>query len=53
MLLWFLFGDPDLSPWAEMLLLALAAPVLAVSNIFLKKPCFLVFGVDKPPKIAL
>jgi hypothetical protein len=33
-----------------MLLLALAAPVFADSKIFLKKPCFLVLGVESPPK---
>jgi hypothetical protein len=33
-----------------MLLLALAAPVLADSSIFLKKPCFLALGVESPPK---
>jgi hypothetical protein len=36
-----------------MLLLALAAPVFAVSKIFLKNPGFFVLGVERPPKIAL
>ena len=32
-----------------MLLRALAAFVLAVSRIFLKNPCFLALGVERPP----
>jgi hypothetical protein len=44
-------GDPALLPvWlAEMVLLALAAPVFALSINFLRNPCFLGFGVVKPP----
>jgi hypothetical protein len=46
-----LVGDWEPALWpTEMLLLALAAPVLADSKIFLKKPCFLVLGVERPPK---
>jgi hypothetical protein len=45
-----LVGDVEPLLWpTEMLLLALAAPVLADSKIFLKNPCFLVLGVERPP----
>jgi hypothetical protein len=45
-------GDPALLPvWlAEMVLLALAAPVFALSINFLKKPGFFALGVIKPPR---
>jgi len=36
---------------AAMLLLALAAPVLADSMIFLKNPLLLGFGATRPPRI--
>lgn len=36
-----------------MLLLALAAPVLADSSIFLKNPCFFALGVASPPNTLL
>jgi hypothetical protein len=43
-------GDGGCTAWpAAMLLLALAAPVLADSIIFLKKPLFLGLGAVKPP----
>lgn len=44
-------GDPALLPvWlADMVLLALAAPVFALSINFLKNPDFFAFGVVSPP----
>jgi hypothetical protein len=42
-------GEPGRLPELEIVLLAFAAPVLALSIIFLKKPLFFAFGVERPP----
>jgi hypothetical protein len=43
-------GEPGLLPEFEMVLRAVAAPVFALSIIFLKKPLFFALGVVSPPK---